>query len=402
MKVDKRMQDFIREAYETVPMYQSMGSGQEQDEWDNLPVLDKNNVVKSGASAISMASIPLLLQNKLIAERTSGSTGKYMEIYWREDDYKKSMLPLWYYRNKYYGIKPDDKLCFFYTIHQVSETEETHFYNKNSLGFSKSNMSFENLLGIYKKMQEYEPKWLMLQPGMAVLLCECMDRYNLGRIESVKYIEFSGEILTDSIRKMVKEHFGCVVANMYGANEFNGIAYECPCGNMHVFSDNVHVEEEKGTNELLITTRTNKAMPLIRYRIGDMGKLIKNEKCQCGNRNDILELFSGRVSDFIVCGGGEKKTPYAIVRAIEGMNYVMEGLIKQFQIEQTDIRKFIIRLVVDMEDELFDESYIEELFGKYLTDEELREAEYAFEYFEELFPDEVTGKYRYFIRNSNL
>ncbi len=39
-----------------------------------------------------------------------------MEIYWKESDYNKSMLPLWYLRKKYYGIGTDDKMCYFYTL----------------------------------------------------------------------------------------------------------------------------------------------------------------------------------------------------------------------------------------------------------------------------------------------
>lgn len=121
----------------------------------------------------------------------------------------------------------------------------------------------------------------MLQPGMAMLLCKCMDIYDLPKIESVQYIEFSGEILTEEIRQAVGEHFGCQMANQYGVNEFNSIAYECPYGNMHLMSGNVYVEvlnEDRKCvvgkeGEVYVRSLTNSAMPLIRYRIGDRGKL---------------------------------------------------------------------------------------------------------------------------------
>lgn len=397
--ISKKLKEYVEKAYSEVPMYYYMNVKTEEiEEWDDIPILEKNIVVKNGESALAISAIPLLMNGKLISARTSGSTGKYMEIYWKEDDYKRSMLPLWYYRNRYYGIKPSDKLCFFYTIHNIGKSEDLYFYDKNSLGFLKANLDIEYLEKVYRKMQEYKPVWLMLQPSMAVLLCECMDRYKLDRLESVKYIEFSGEILTESVRKMTKEHFKCKIANQYGANEFNSIAYECPCGHMHILESNVYVEEtgNDDESELIVTTLTNTAMPLVRYRIGDRGRIKKEFKCQCGNKSAILELNSGRANDFIICENGEKRSPYALVRAIEAVNYMLEGVIKQFQIEQTDIGAFIIRLVVDEDDEMYDEEYIEEEFRRNVLDRELEKSYFRFEYYNELFPDEGTGKYKYF------
>ncbi len=397
--IDEEIRKQIRKVYNEVPMYYNMGIDIDSIEnWTDIPVIEKNTVVKSGSSSLAVSAIPLLMNEKLISARTSGSTGKYMEIYWKIDDYRRSMLPLWYYRNRYYGIKPNDRLCFFYTIHYVGEAEDVYFYDKNSLGFLKSNIDMKYLVEIYNKMQEYKPVWLLLQPSMAVLLCECIDRYKLKGLDSVRYIEFSGEILTDSVRKMTAEHFDCQIANQYGANEFNSIAYECPYGHMHILESNVYVEEtgREREQELIVTTRTNTAMPLIRYRIGDRGKIKKGVKCKCGNQSPVLQLNSGRVNDFIMCKNGEKKTPYALVRAVEVVNYMLEGTITQFQIEQKDIGKFNIRFVVDKDDEMYDEKYIEEVFKKNVIDRELAEAEFSFEYFNVLFPDEGTGKYRYF------
>lgn len=397
--ISAELKKYIIKAYNDVPMYYNMNIKAEAiEEWDDIPIIEKNTVVESEESSLAVSAISLLISGKLISSRTSGSTGTYMDIYWKEDDYKRSMLPLWYYRRKYYGIKPDDKLCFFYTIHNVGKSEDLYFYEKNSLGFLKANLSMEYLADIYIKMKEYKPVWLLLQPSMAVLLCECMDRYGLDSLESVKYIEFSGEILTDNVRNMTKEHFKCRIANQYGANEFNSIAFECPYGNMHVLESNVYAEEtEDGDeSELILTTLTNTAMPLIRYRIGDRGRIKKGFKCQCGNKSVILELSSGRVNDFIICENGEKRSPYTLVRAIEAVNYMFEGVIRQFQIEQKNIGIFVIRLVVDKEDEMYDEKYIEEVFRRNVIDRELDKSEFMFEYYEELFPDDVTGKYRYF------
>ncbi len=413
--MNEKIKKVVIEAYNTVPMYYKIRGTKniniesilQEGKWSDLPIIDKNTVVSEGSSSLSSASIPLLLTNELISGRTSGSTGKYMEIFWNRSDYNKSMLPLWYYRNKYYSIKPDDKMCFFFTIHKVGEEEEQCIREKNTLGFSKSNLDMDKLAKIYIEIKEYSPKWLLLQPSMGALLCECMDRFSLEPIESVKYIEFSGEILTDEIRKNIKSHFQCQIANQYGSNEFNSIAYECPYGNMHIMNENVHVEvlddnnkevfEEKG--EVCITSLTNKAMPLIRYRLGDIAKKISNVSCSCGNKNHMIELLSGRTNDLILCSNGSKINVYSLVRGIDNINYITDGIVKQFQIVQNDIDNFTIKLVVDDEDELFYEDNIKENFISSLIDENIKYADFNFEFYTDLFPDDVTGKYKYFINN---
>lgn len=409
--MNEKQRELVRKAYGTVPFYirncQRNGICIEEvikkDCWEEIPILERNQIISEETSVMTPSSVPLFLANKLIFARTSGSTGKYMEIYWKMEDYNKSMFPLWYYRKKYYGISPEDRLCYFYTIHNV-EGETASFSRKVQLGFSKANLTMEKLRDIYHEMEKFQPKWMLLQPGMAMLLCRCMDIYGLKKIESVKYIEFSGEILTDEVRNIIREHFNCEMANQYGANEFNSIAYECPCGNLHVMTDNVYVEilddegrcivEEEG--EVYVTSLTNSVMPMIRYRIGDRGRIEQgNLKCSCGNSAPIFRLASGRANDWIVWENGEKITPNVLVRAFDCVNYRMDGVIKQFQVVQENVNQFIIRLVVEEEDE-FLEREIEELFLEGLEDERLRTAEYRFEYQEELFPDERTGKLKWF------
>ena len=411
--VDKKLAKVVREAYETVPIYirncEKLGIDMKdilkQKKWEDIPILERNQIISEETSVMAPSAVPLLMANKLMFARTSGSTGKYMEIWWKKEDYNKSMFPLWYYRKKYYGISPEDRMCYFFTMQNV-ENEKKSFLRKSELGFSKMNLTMERLVDIWHEMEKFQPKWLMLQPGMAMLLCKCMDKYSLERIQSIQYIEFSGEILTEAVRQAAKEHFGCQIANQYGANEFNSIAYECPYGNMHLMSGNVYVEVlnenrecvagEEG--EMYITSLTNSVMPLIRYRIGDRGKIEAGQKCMCGNHSPVFQLSSGRADDWIVLADGEKIMPNVLIRAFDCVNYRMDGVIKQFQAVQEDIGQFFIRLAVEEDDEYLEQE-IEELFMESLEDERLRVAWYRFEYQKELFPDEKTGKLKWFYNN---
>ena len=405
--VDK---EFIKNAYSSVAMYHNLAEElhidiQNIESMEELPVITKDMAIIND-SMLAANSIPLLYRNELRHSRTSGSTGKYMDIYWKKVDYNKSMLPLWILRKKYYDINPNDRLCFFYT--DIDLENEQEIYRKgNKLGFLKSNLDISGIKQIYEEMLEFQPKWMLLQPSIGVMLCECIEKFGLKHIESLKYIEMSGEILTDSVRKLVKKAFGCTIANQYGANEFNSIAYECPKGNMHLMEQNVYVEvmnnkkrvEDEIEGELCITTKTNSAMPLIRYAIGDTG-IIKNKRCTCGNKNKILELTSGRVSDYILCEDGSKLSSYIFVRGMDVVNYELDNVIKQFQIIQQNINQFNIVLVIDYED-IDRTQNIEEVFTRTIKNIHLKNAQYNFEYLTNLMPNDSNGKFSYFKRMIN-
>lgn len=411
--MDNKLKSIVKLAYTEVPLYiksvcncgRSIDDILENDEFEAIPFIDKSEIIQNGDNMISARYVTRYLSKELMIERTSGSSGKYMEIYWDKSDFTKSMMQLWLLRKKYYGISPSDKMCYFFTVYrEMVEDEQDEHLENNVWGFSKINLSTSRIIEIYKKMCEFKPKWLLLQPSIAVLLCQCIKNYSLEKLDSVEYIEFSSEILTDEVRKMTKETFNCQIADQYGANELNSIAYECPCGNMHIMDFNVYVEviDDAGKNvqnqsgEICVTTLNNHAMPLIRYKIGDIG-MITDTECTCGNKAPVMSLMSGRKNDFILCEDGTQITAYSFVRVIDRVNLRTSGAIKQFRIIQKGINRFKVTFVVDF-DEMVDTYELEELFIDSISEDRLCDAVYEFEYEGELFPEDKTGKFRYFRR----
>lgn len=134
------------------------------------------------------------------------------------------------------------------------------------------------------------------QSDIAVLLAEYITKNKLDKIESLKYIEFTGERLFDNVREKIKKAFDCAVANQYGCYEANSIAYECPFGKMHCMESNIYVEiinkEGEAVNnqkgDIVITTLCNHTMSFNRYKIGDKGILRPDYICECGNKEKIV------------------------------------------------------------------------------------------------------------------
>ncbi len=314
--------------------------------WESVPIISKTDIVESGMGCLSIKYMNKYVNDKLIRYRTSGSTGLYMDIYWDKYEYIKSMTSLWILRKKYYDIKPNDRHFYFFTKRTCDLNEIEYENDVNSMGISKALLCEEKMSDVYMKLVEFKPVWAMLQPSVAEMLMYVKIKYSLPDIKTLKYIELTGEILLPELQNSLKNTFNCFVANQYGCNECNSIAYECPCGNMHIMSDNVHIITDE-VGSAYLTTLHNFAMPFVKYGIGDKVAVDYKSKCSCGNSNPVLTVLKGRVHEFIVKENGEKINSSCVHRAIDIINEITDGNIKQYRILQKNIFQFVVNLVTD-------------------------------------------------------
>jgi phenylacetate-CoA ligase len=147
-----------------------------------------------------------------------------------------------------------------------------------------------------------------------------------------------GEGWAEAYKRKVEAEYGVPFQSAYGLVETSVLAAECPeGGGMHTAMDHFIVEvidPETGLNlipgeegELVITPLNNVAMPLIRYRTGDVGSIIPYERCKCGNTHHKISLVRGRVSQFIRVGGKR-----VLPMDIEEVVAITPGLGDEYQI----------------------------------------------------------------------
>lgn len=391
-------------AYKQVPFYQNL-MAKAPEKWDEVPLVDRKRMSEHMDQNLAPEYMMDYLGGKLEFVMTSGSTGQCLTVYWDTSQRIKSLLPLWLLRKKYYGITPETRRCYFFTTKviecQVLERERS----KYGLGFSKQGLSTGKIVGIYEEMMEFEPEWLLLQPSMAKLLVHVAKEHDLPPLETVRYIELTGERISNGGKRELKEFFSCPVASQYGCYEVNSIAYECPCGNMHVMEGNVHLEvmdvEQKSVwdreGEIYLTSLQNKVMPFIRYKVGDRGRIRDGSSCPCGNSAPIVELTEARDNDFIINEDGSKLHSDILAHAVEITNLVLEFSIVQYQIVQKGYSDFDIFLVLDDKDEK-DEAA--RLFLQSLG--AFAEGRSFHFYFPDcLLPGEATGKLAWFVSAVN-
>lgn len=410
MRVTLKEERFIKKAYTDVPFYARKAEKNRinvsemdlQKDWQFIPTIKKSEIIEAGDGMLMPEGIPLWLSGRLAEVYTSGSSGHCMKVYWRSSDSKKSLLSLWKYRKKEYGISPEEHYCYFYSARKYGTTDVEIEEIKNQMGFSKNNLTEDRFLDVYHKMQEYQPSWLLLQPVMAMFLIELVKKYSLLPIPSIRYIEMSGEMLTRGLRNELKNIFQCKVANQYGAIEVNSIAYECPLGNMHCMEENVFTEilDEDGNPQpdgeegnIYVTSLQNRIMPFIRYKTGDRGYICK-EDCGCGRKGRVLCLTQGRETDWIQTASGKRINPYVLMRPIENINRMLDNPIMQFQVVQRGYSEFTYKLVAEEEMQF----EIRRLIKENICEKELLDSNVKVEFINRIFPNEETGKVKWFIR----
>ena len=143
-------------------------------------------------------------------------------------------------------------------------------------------------------------------------------------------------MLQDSLRARIEQFFAGRVCDVYGSTEFKEVAWQCLRGTYHLNFESVFVEsvassKSGGTDGgiVLLTSLTNRAMPLIRFQIGDQYSL-SSALCDCGLQSAALTNIGGRRIDMVRLPGGKQISPYLLTAAVE-----VNDEIAQYQIVQT-------------------------------------------------------------------
>lgn len=114
-------------------------------------------------------------------------------------------------------------------------------------------------------------------------------------------------------RRRIEEVFQCKVTNRYGCEEVSLIACECEQHDgLHINADSLFVEVVRDgrpalpgePGSVVITDLTNRAMPLIRYQVGDVA-VLSSRRCRCGRGLPLLEQLEGREADYVTTSNGD-------------------------------------------------------------------------------------------------
>lgn len=345
----------LLDAYENIPFYRTAfkRNGLDPNKFNRIndildyPVITRAEIQKDDSKFQSIK----IDSGKVKRSHSSGSTGRPLWVNFDSNTWiRKKYLSKLRSRMEC-GMKLGEKAAIFDTDppEKLAQRNQSVLFSTPLLKakffsiFNSSEIQVAELL-------QWSPQNIDSPPSHLFQLAIDMERGQI-RPDSVQRIFTSSEYLEPNMRRYIQGRYAAEVFDIYGCTEVKEIAWECDRHNgYHINEDEVYVEILNGqvpakpgeVADIVLTDLRNKAMPLIRYRIGDRGMLLPG-RCSCGRVFSRMAPVAGRSSDFIITPSGLKLSPYRFTTVLEKVSGLM-----QYQLVQEDGQSIIVKAVMDI------------------------------------------------------
>jgi phenylacetate-CoA ligase len=270
------------------------------------------------------------------------------------------------------GVTHDDLVQIAFSYGLFTGAFGVH-YGAEVIGASVIPMGTGNTEKQIMIMQDYKTTALVSTPSYAL---ELADRIRLSGIDpktlSLKFGLFGGEPWSEKMRREIENRLSLSATDNYGLSEVigPGVAGECRCKKgMHIYEDAFIpeiIDPQTGEilpsgnqGELVLTTLTKEAFPMIRYRTGDITAL-NYARCDCGRTLVRMQRILQRSDDMLIIRGvnvypsqieeaiisvAQGEAPYQIVverkGALDSIEVIIEVTNKIFSLELQKQRSFL-------------------------------------------------------------
>lgn len=238
-------------------------------------------------------------------------------------------------------------------------------YGAELVGTSVIPISSGNTKRQIQIMKDFKTTALVCTPSYALVMADTMMEMGINPNGlSLRYGLFGGEPWSEGMRREINEKLGIIATDNYGLSEVMGpgVSGEClECNGLHINEDHFLLEildpntlepvPEGEVGELVITTLTKEAFPMIRYRTRDLTRFIPGP-CACGRTMRRMQRVMGRSDDMLIIKGVN-----VFPMQIEKVLFEVEGIEPHYQIivDRENHTDRITVLVEVMESIFFDE-----------------------------------------------
>jgi len=315
-----------------------------------LPVLEKATVRAERPQLISSA----FPAGSLVRSATGGSTGEPMQFFYNRDSYERRCA---------IAMRGDGwagwELCgpeFYIWGAAVLPQKglarlKGKLYNAGLRRIVASSFELSET-----RAEEYVRQYNAQKPYVVVGYANALYEFAQyvrragARLHRPRGVISSAEKLFGYQRELIEQVFGAPVFDRYGCREVMLIGAECDRHEgLHVSIDNLYVEIVRDgrpcapgeSGDILLTDLHNYGMPLIRYRVGDVGSW-KGLACSCGRGLPLLNVVEGRVLDVI-------RTPAGKTVPGEFFPHLLKDFhsVRTYQIIQERADELLIRICLD-------------------------------------------------------
>jgi phenylacetate-CoA ligase len=318
---DQQLQSLVELAATRVPYYRQRWqnvdwkSVQSSADLHLLPRLHKQSIRQNEQAFIAEG----LDTKALWIEKTSGTTGTALRIYW-----PRTMLPKFWalmevmVRN-IAGVGQDVPRAMIGGRPVIrGNTRRPPYWRFNrrwcQLYLSSYHVSPSTVPSYVEAIRRYGSQWITGYGSAIAALAETTLKADIPPLP-LRTAIVSGDTLFPGMRSSIEQFFQCKCFNHYGQCEGVCMAMECSDGRMHVIPalGILEILREDGSpcapgevGEIVATGLLNDAMPLLRYRLGDYAAWAEEQSCPCGNPHPIITHLEGRVDDYLITLDGRR------------------------------------------------------------------------------------------------
>lgn len=366
---EKKKWEIVRYHHENNEFYSDRIGGILPASWDELPVLQKTDYQQDRLNTISRTFDP----KEIYTGYTSGSSGHPFR--YAKDKHAHALTwALIKDRYRYYGLTLNSRQARFYGIPFEKfdyYVERTKDYLANRLRFPVFDLSDEVLAGFLERFRNDSFDYVYGYTNSIVLFARYLIRKNVllkKACPSLKVCICTSENCTSEDKEIIESAFGVKAVNEYGTSEVDLIAFEDLDGVWRLSNENIFIEvlDEEGNHiqgdgegRIVLTSLHNKAMPFIRYEIGDRALVNVTD-----GKIMIRQLLGG-VNDIVILPSGKKSSGisfYFITRKI----LEKSGNLKEFIIKQVAPDRFVFEVVSEGDVSQTDRDLIQKNIDLYL------------------------------------
>jgi phenylacetate-CoA ligase len=330
------------------PYYRDHGvdlaSLDEPDAWSSLPVLERSIVKEHSDRFLSSEATDSTTRDAL----TGGSTGEPLRT--RHDARVPSLAFSWRMYS-WWGIEPWDDLARIgrWSFGRLSSLKNRiEWWPTTQVYVDAGLLDEASMKQFHSELVRTRPRLLEGYVGSLVEFADFLER--TGRtVPPPAAVATTAAPLTGSIRARLEEVFRAPVHDEYRGSEVGWMAGECAQRDgLHVFADwrrievvgpNGRVLPDGEVGDLVITDLSNRAFPLIRYRLGDRGAMLER-RCPCGVNLPLMAPVDGRTTDLLRLPSGA-----TLGHRLMGMFSATPDAVRLFQIHQQADYSIVVRVV---------------------------------------------------------
>lgn len=369
----ERLKILIKYVYNYVPYYRNIMKSNKliPDDFKSIkditkfPIQKKENI-RQGIREGTLIST-FIESNKLLYSSSSGSTGEPLQFYIDKvanSVSKSAGIRAW----QWMGFELGDKILRINYLPRTSLNKRMQDLFSNNRYIKMNNLDEKEINNIIKNINKYKPKVLRCYPEPLYQIAKYIQENNIY-IEMIPIVSTTGSKIFIHQRNLIEQVFNAKVFDAYSC-EGSGPISECNEHSYHSAMEYSLTEiiDENGypTNmgRHITTDLWNMACPFIRYDTGD-NLTLSELKCLCGRELLKIDEIFGRESEVIITPDNN----YIYAPTIVGFMQDYKG-VDQFQLNQTDFDKIIIRLKINDKYNSIEEKNILQLLNT-LTDEKM-------------------------------